>query len=94
MAKYKAKDSFKDSKEEYFQLGTQKVLIRGGTVQMKKEDFENLPEEVRKHLEEDKPKRARNNKGQLVGDDPDTPDVNEAYEDGKKPNKKAKKGAK
>ena len=91
---YKAKDSFKDSKEEYFQLGTQKVLIRGGTVQMEKEDFENLPEEVRKHLEEDKPKRARNKKGQLVGDNPDTPDVNEAYEGGKAPSKKKKKGDK
>jgi hypothetical protein len=28
-----------------------------------------------------KKKRARNDKGQLVGDDPSTPDVNEAYEE-------------
>jgi hypothetical protein len=33
-------------------------------------------------------KRARNDKGQLVGDDPDTPDVNEAWEGGKAPTKK------
>mgnify|MGYP003114688617 FL=1 len=33
-------------------------------------------------------KRARNDKGQLVGDDPDTPDVNEAWEGGKAPKKK------
>ena len=37
------------------------------------------------------PKRARNEKGQLVGDDPDTPDVNEAWEGGKAPEKKAAK---
>ena len=33
-------------------------------------------------------KRARNEKGQLIGDDPDTPDVNEAWEGGKAPKKK------
>ena len=32
--------------------------------------------------------RARNDKGQLVADDPSTPDVNEAYVGGKKPVKK------
>ena len=32
-----------------------------------------------------KPKRARNAKGQLVGDNPDTPDINEAWEGGKAP---------
>ena len=35
----------------------------------------------------EKPKRARNEKGQLVGDDPSTPDVNEAWEGGKAPKK-------
>ena len=35
------------------------------------------------------PKRARNEKGQLVSDDPSTPDVNEAWEGGKAPKKKA-----
>ncbi len=34
-----------------------------------------------------KPKRARNKKGQLVADDPSTPE-NEAWEDGKAPPKK------
>ena len=33
-------------------------------------------------------KRARNDKGQLIGDDPDTPDINEAWEGGKAPAKK------
>ena len=35
--------------------------------------------------------RARNDKGQLIGDDPSTPDVNEAFVGGKKPKKKAVK---
>ena len=30
-------------------------------------------------------KRARNNKGQLIGDNPDTPNVNEAWEGGVAP---------
>jgi hypothetical protein len=33
----------------------------------------------------DKPKRARNKKGQLMADDPSTPDVNEAWEGGEAP---------
>jgi len=39
------------------------------------------------------PKRARTETGQLQGDDPSTPDVNEAWEGGvaPKPKKKAKK---
>jgi len=32
-----------------------------------------------------KPKRARNNKGQLIGDNPNTPNVNEAWEGGEAP---------
>ena len=41
-----------------------------------------------------KPKRARNAKGQVLSDDPSTPDINEAWEGGKAPAKKAKKKAK
>ena len=37
------------------------------------------------------PKRARNEDGTLIGDDPDTPDVNEAWEGGEAPKKKAPK---
>ena len=32
--------------------------------------------------------RARDDKGKFIGDDPDTPDVNEAWEGGKAPKKK------
>ena len=35
--------------------------------------------------------RARDEDGHFVGDDPDTPEVNEAYVGGKAPKKKAKK---
>lgn len=35
-------------------------------------------------------KRARNTKGQLVADDPSTPDVNEAWEGGKRPAKRGR----
>jgi hypothetical protein len=39
-------------------------------------------------------KRARDEKGHYVADDPDTPDINEAWEGGKAPKKKAKTTAK
>ena len=41
--------------------------------------------------DEGEPVRARNDKGQLMGDDPSTPDVNEAWEGGKAPAKKSSK---
>ena len=44
------------------------------------------------HRVEADPKRARNEKGHLVADDPSTPEVNEAWEGGKAPKKKAKSG--
>ena len=37
------------------------------------------------------PKKSKKRKGQLVGDDPSTPDVNEAWEGGEAPKKKAVK---
>ena len=37
--------------------------------------------------------RARNDKGQLIGDDPSTPNVNEAWVGGTAPSKEAKKKA-
>lgn len=41
------------------------------------------------------PKRARNKKGQLKGDDPSTPNVNEAWVGGKAPKKRGRpKGSK
>jgi len=38
--------------------------------------------------------RARNAKGRYIADDKSTPDVNEAYVDGKKPKRKRKPAAK
>ena len=38
--------------------------------------------------------RARNAKGRFVADNPDTPNVNEAYVDGKTPTRKKKPAAK
>ena len=46
------------------------------------------------HRVEADPKRARNEKGHLVADDHSTPEVNEAWEGGKAPKKKAKAGGK
>lgn len=43
------------------------------------------------NVPETKVKRARKINGQLASDNPNTPDVNEAWEGGKAPKKKAKK---
>jgi len=45
-------------------------------------------EDAERKCDEMNGERARNDKGQLIGDDPSTPDINEAYVGGKKPTKK------
>jgi len=45
-------------------------------------------EDAQRKCDEMNGERARNAKGQLIGDDPSTPDINEAYIGGKKPAKK------
>ena len=42
-------------------------------------------------IKTEEPKRARTAKGKLKADNPSTPNVNEAWEGGKAPKKKAKK---
>ena len=48
-------------------------------------------EEVVSDVEAAEPVRARNDKGHYIADDPNTPDVNEAYEGGVAPKKTTKK---
>ncbi len=87
--------------------GTDTMLYAVGEVFEAKEDFQKELMEVfveNGHAMEVKvageaeetgePVRARNDKGQLIGDDPDTPDVNEAWEGGEAPKKPAKKTTK
>tara|TARA_Y100000114_G_C11617974_1_gene258272 strand:- start:283 stop:651 length:369 start_codon:yes stop_codon:yes gene_type:complete len=70
-------------------------FIENGWAMEVKVDSPEESVEVEAEISEEAPKRARNKKGQLVGDDPDTPDVNEAWEGGKAPAKKtAKKSTK
>jgi len=45
-------------------------------------------EDAERKCDEMNGERARNDKGQLIGDDPSTPNINEAYVGGKKPTKK------
>ena len=56
------------------------------------EKIEEAVEEVKEVIAAPaKPKRARTPKGKLQADNPTTPEVNEAWEGGKAPAKKAKK---
>ena len=67
----------------------------------------SINEKIKQHIKEKKAqmktqesianqeiKRARDNKGHYVADDPNTPDINEAWEGGKAPKKKTKTSAK
>tara|TARA_Y100000401_G_scaffold83984_1_gene69265 strand:+ start:5668 stop:5886 length:219 start_codon:yes stop_codon:yes gene_type:complete len=49
--KYKAKETYKDAKNKHFQFGTQKTLMRGGTIEMDKATYKALPKSVRDELE-------------------------------------------
>lgn len=76
-------DEIVDAQEEW-QTDLMNTFVENGwAMEVKTDDIE----------EEGEPVRARNEKGQLVGDDPSTPDVNEAWEGGKAPKKKSTKKA-
>ena len=61
MAKYKAKDSYKSAENHYFNIGTVKVLIGGGTIELDENSFNSLPKDIQGHLEllnKPKPKKV------------------------------------
>ena len=63
----------------------------GEVVLAKYDPAEHLPESLSEaEVTDIKAKRARTAKGHYKGDDKSTPDVNEAWEDGKSPKKKSK----
>ena len=63
----------------------------GEVVLAKYDPAEHLPESLSEaEVTDIKAKRARTAKGRYKGDDKSTPDVNEAWEDGKSPKKKSK----
>lgn len=62
------------------------IFIKNGWAMEVKVD--SIEETVQVEAEVKEVKRARNEKGHLVGDDKSTPDVNEAWEGGEAPKKK------
>lgn len=80
-------DSIVDADSDVMESNMQMFVENGWAMEVKMD----APEEV---IEvEAEVKRARNDKGQLIGDDPSTPDVNEAWEGGEAPKKTTKKKA-
>lgn len=80
-------DEVVEVKEEWQQSLMDGFIKNGFAIEVK---IDSVEEKVKVKAKV-KPKRARNDKGQLVGDDPSTPDVNEAWEGGKAPKKTTKK---
>lgn len=76
-------DEIVDGSEEWKDNLMQQFVANNWAMEVKVEDS---PKE--KVTAKAKVKRARNDDGTLKGDDPSTPDVNEAWEGGKAPEKK------
>ena len=76
--------------KEQWQEDLMVQFVENGFAMEVKMDSADQTADIEAEVKEE-PKRARNKKGQLVGDDPDTPDVNEAWEGGKAPVKKSTK---
>lgn len=86
MSSYKQENL--DGKIAVVHPGTGQVMGRFVAKHFADDFISRLPEP---ELEE--PKRARGPKGKLKGDDPATPEVNEAWEGGKAPTKKKAAGS-
>ena len=82
-----------DAKEPWQKDMMNVFVDNGWAIEVKDDAPEEVgePVEMEKDEPKEEPKRARNEKGQLVGDDPSTPDVNEAWEGGEAPKKEAPK---
>ena len=81
---YKA-DEIVESKGAWQDEVMEKFIENGWAMEVK---VDSVEETVDVEADVKEVKRARNKKGQLIGDNPDTPDVNEAWEGGKAPKKK------
>lgn len=84
-------DEIVEAKEQWQEDLMNTFIENGHAIEVKVDSVEEEVVVEADLEEQDDPKRARNEKGQLVGDDPDTPDVNEAWEGGKAPAKKTTK---
>ena len=83
-------DEIVESKGDWQDSIMDGFVANGWAMEVKVDSVEETVDE-----EASRTKKTRNEKGQLVGDDPDTPDVNEAWEGGEAPKKKvAKKSTK
>ena len=61
MVKYKAKDSYKDAENKHFDIGTARVLMGGGTIELDDNSFNCLPKDIKEHFEllnKPKPKKV------------------------------------
>ena len=77
-----------DAKEDWQKSIMESFVTNGWAIETKDVQIENQVEEGDVEPVESEPKRARNEEGHYVADDPSTPEVNEAYEGGVAPKKK------
>tara|TARA_A200000159_G_scaffold49797_1_gene45993 strand:- start:310 stop:708 length:399 start_codon:yes stop_codon:yes gene_type:complete len=80
-----------EAKEEWQEAMMESFVANEWAIEIKDDAPEEVGEPVKMEedtSEEEEPKRARNEKGHYVADDPSTPDVNEAWEGGEAPEEK------
>ena len=77
-----------EAQEEWQKTIMDAFVENGWAIETKDVQTESVLEEGGVEPIEPEPKRARDEKGHYVADDPDTPEVNEAYEGGVAPKKK------
>ena len=74
-----------DADNDHMITNMEKFVSMGWAIEVK---MDSVEETVEVAAEVKEVKRARNEKGHLIGDDESTPDVNEAWEGGEAPAKK------
>ena len=83
-------DEIVEANEDWQEKNMQTFVENGWAMEVKVDSIEDTLD-VEAEVKEVEIKRARNEKGQLMADDPSTPDVNEAWEGGEAPKKTTKK---
>lgn len=84
-------DEVVEVKEDWQEDLMNTFIDNGFAIEVKMDSADSSADIEAEIKEDEDPERARNEKGHYIADDPDTPDVNEAYVGGKAPAKKTTK---
>mgnify|MGYP003109653217 CR=1 FL=1 len=84
-------DEVVEVKEDWQEDLMNAFIENGFAIEVKMDSADSSADMEAEIKEDEDPERARNDKGHYIADDPETPEVNEAYVGGKAPAKKTTK---